>query len=139
MAIKFPKQKGSAGEYEMIAKLTFWARQVQVPLTLTRNLEQVREGGADINGVAGLEIEVKRVEANGINQWWDQVCRAAAKTGKTPMLCHRKNRQPWKYRVKTTVALHCTNSSAWDLFEVVVDLEEPQAKIWFQRYIKVFC
>jgi len=141
MVIKSPRAKGMAGEYEVIALLTIWAKEVDVPLVLSRNLLQVREGGADIDGVHGLEVEVKRVEQStsaGINQWWVQVCRAAAKTGKTPFLIHRRNRQPWRARVLTTVAMHNELTAAWDLFEVIVDLELPQAKLWFQRYVQVY-
>lgn len=138
MPIKSPKAKGSSGEYEIIALLTAWAAEVGVQLDLTRNLEQVREGGADINGVTGLEVEVKRVENGSINQWWAQVCRAANKSGKTPTLFHRKNRQPWRARVRTSVAMHNEFTGQWDLFEVDIDLELAQAKLWFQRYVQVF-
>jgi hypothetical protein len=130
--------KGKSGEYEVRDLLTAWGCEVGVVLDLSRNLLQVREGGADIDGVTGLEIEVKRVEANGINQWWAQVCRAADKSGKTPMLAHRRNRQPWRFRVRTTVALHDEYSNRWKLFPVVADLELIEAKQWFQRYIEVF-
>ena len=139
MAIKSPKQKGSGGEYEIIALLTLWAQAVGVPLKLERNLEQVRYGGSDINGVTGLEIEVKRVENGSVPAFWAQVSKAAAKTGKTPMLAHRKNRQPWKFRVRTTVAFHNDLSGSWQLVQIEVDLEQAQAKIWFQNYVQVFC
>lgn len=132
------RNKGHAGEHEVIALLTAWAKEVGVELQLSRNLEQVREGGADINGVPGLEVEIKRVEANGLPNWWAQVCRATAKTGKTPMLMHRRNRQPWRARVRTSVALHNEETGAWELFEVDADLELAQAKLWFQRWVQVF-
>ena len=138
MPIKSPKQKGSSGEYEIIALLTGWAAEVEVSLDLSRNLEQVRAGGADINGVPGLEVEVKRVENGSINQWWKQVCKAADKSGKTPSLFHRKNRQPWRARVRTTVAMHNEESGVWDLFAVDADLELAQAKLWFQKHVQVF-
>lgn len=138
MPIKSPKQKGSSGEYEIIALLTKWAAEVDVPLNLSRNLEQVREGGADINGVTGLEVEVKRVENGSIGQWWGQVCRAADKTGGVPSLFHRKNRQPWRARVRTSVAMHNEFTGQWDLFSIDVDLDLLQAKLWFQRYVQVY-
>jgi hypothetical protein len=130
--------KGKSGEYEVRDLLTGWGHEVGIALDLSRNLLQVREGGADIDGVVGLEIEVKRVEANGINQWWAQVCKAADKSGKVPMLAHRRNRQPWRFRVRTTVALHDEYSNRWKLFPVVVDLELIEAKQWFQNYLEVF-
>lgn len=139
MPIKSPKAKGTSGEYEVRNLLTMWGQECGVRLDLTRNLLQVREGGADIDGVLGLEIEVKRVESNGINQWWSQVCRASDKSGKTPLLAHRRNRQPWRFRVRTTVALHNEFTNAWELFQVDADLELSEAKQWFQKYLKVFC
>lgn len=135
MAIKSPKAKGSAGEREVILLLTGWANEVGVDLRLERNLEQVRHGGSDVNGVPGLEIEVKRVEANGINQWWAQVCRAAQKTGKTPFLAHRRNRQPWRFRIGLYSALYspCGNGVVVPL---VADLELASAKAWFQAHVQ---
>lgn len=135
MAIKSPKQKGAGGELEVCRLLTSWAASVGVQLQLERNLEQVRYGGADINGVPGLEIEVKRVEANGINQWWSQVCTAARKTGKRPMLCHRKNRQPWSFRIGASVYEVAPATGAAVLIPIAIDLELAQAKVWFQNYI----
>jgi hypothetical protein len=46
MVIKSPKNKGSAGEREVILLLTTWAAQVGVALHLERNLEQTRYGVA---------------------------------------------------------------------------------------------
>ena len=141
MAIKSPQGKGKGGEYEVIALLGIWAREVGVTLTLERNLEQVRYGGADINGVPGMEVEVKRVETAtpaAVDQWWAQVCRASAKSGKTPFLIHRQNRREWRVRVRTTVALHNDLTTAWDLFPVDADLDLRQAKKWFQKYVQIF-
>lgn len=129
MALKSPKAKGSAGELEMIALLTTWGRQAGIRLQLERNLEQVRKGGSDINGVPGLEIEVKRVEDNAINQWWAQVCTAAAKQGTTPFLAHRRNRQPWRFRVQAWV-WPCRSR------HLFIDLELSEAKEWFIAYLK---
>lgn len=137
MAIKSPKNKGSGGEREVIELLTNWGREIGVGLRLERNLEQVRRGGADVNGVPGLEIEVKRVEGNGINGWWSQVCRAAQRSGGRPFLCHRKNRQPWRFRVAVlSYELRIGDQAPGAPFWLVADLELEQAKRWFQEYIK---
>lgn len=135
MAIKSPKGKGSGGEYEIIKLLTEWGEDVGYSLQLERNLEQVRKGGADVDGVPGLEIEVKRVEANGINSWWAQVCKAAKATGGRPMLCHRKNRQPWRFRVGVYV-WEKNDLEGGVMVPVCADLELADAKRWFQGYIQ---
>lgn len=127
------RAKGSSGEHEAIALLNGWALVAGYRLTLERNLEQVRKGGSDINGVPGMDIEVKRVEANGINQWWAQVCRAADKAGTHPFLMYRKNRQPWRFRTRVYAAHYGPMTSG--VTPVVADLELPCARNWFQGYL----
>lgn len=136
MAIKSPKNKGSSGEREAIALLTEWAEEVGADLNLDRNLEQVRYGGSDINGVPGLEIEVKRVESNGINGWWKQVCTAARKQGTHPFLMHRRNRQPWRIRTGVYAVVHGPTAETQTV-PMVVDMELDAAKAWFQAYVEL--
>lgn len=135
MAIKSPKQKGAGGEYEVISLLTGWALEVDVKLSLERNLEQVRYGGADINGVPGLEVEVKRVENLVIDTAWKQVCNAANKTGKHPFLIHRQNRKPWRVRTLVQSALHIGGS--WKLVPIVANMDIADAKRWFQAWVQL--
>lgn len=134
MAIKSPKAKGAAGELEAIRLLDSWATEAGYKLSLERNLEQVRHGGSDINGVAGLEIEIKRVESNAITQWWAQVTKQANRTGKHPVLLHRKNRQPWRMRTVVFAALYGEHSSG--VVPMVCDMDLPSAKAWFIGYLK---
>lgn len=135
MAIKSPKQKGSGGEREVIDLLTVWAAEVGVTLNLERNLEQTRAGGADINGVEGMEVEVKRVENLVISTAWAQVCRAAERSGKHPFLIHRQNRKPWRVRTIVKAAQHI--GGAWSLTPLVVNLELEEAQKWFHAYIRL--
>lgn len=125
-----PRSKGSSGEREAIVLLTAWAKDVGYDLDLERNLEQVRKGGSDVNGVPGLEIEVKRVEGSAVPQWWAQVCKAAGATGNRPFLMHRKNRHKWSFRVQA-------EATAFDnqQFSLVMDLDFENGKRWFQFYI----
>ena len=136
MAIKSPKAKGSGGEYEIIALLTSWAAEVGVELKLERNLEQVRKGGADINGIPNMEVEVKRVEANSINSWWAQVLEASRKTGRWPLLAHRRNRQPWRFRTYIRAAIYPERGYSASIVNIVADLELASAKVWFQEFVK---
>lgn len=134
MPIKSPKNKGSAGEREIIDLLQSWSTEAGYPLVLERNLEQVRKGGSDVNGVPGLEIEVKRVEGNGINQWWKQVCAVSAKTGNRPFLCHRANRKPWRFRTYVW-ATEWTPGGQGQSLPIVVDLGLHDAQQWFTHYL----
>lgn len=66
---------------------------------LKRNLEQVREGGADIAGLPWAAVEVKFRQNEQIDQWWEQTKVQAQNVGREPILIHRGNHQPWKVRM----------------------------------------
>ena len=51
-------------------------------------------GDADVVGLPGIHIEVKRVEKLNISEAMAQSMRDA-KTGELPIVLHRKNRQEW--------------------------------------------
>lgn len=133
MAIKSPKGKGSTGEYEIIQLLTGWAAEVGVELTLERNLEQVRKGGADVIGVPHMEVEVKRQETLSIPAWWRQVCKAADNTGKTPLLVYRQNRRPWTFMTRQYIAIYAGSHTG--VCQSVVSMDLPNAKNWFQHHV----
>lgn len=128
-----PKTKGVSGERDAIELLSSWAYLAGHLLTIERNLEQVRKGGSDLIGIPGMDVEVKRVEADGINQWWDQCCKAADKQGTHPLLMHRKNRHPWRFRTRVYVALYGEQSSG--VIPMVVDFGLADAKVWFQSFL----
>lgn len=124
------KNKGANGERELAGILDSWARSIDVKLELKRNLEQTRGGGHDLVGLEeyGLAVEVKRVEQNAINSWWSQAVRQAVKVNSIPVLAHRKNRQPWRFRVRAWVyPCQC---------ELDVDMEAEQFKKWFISHLQ---
>ena len=89
--VKNSKAKGSAGERELCAILA------DEGFPAHRN-DQTYRGGRGLPDVAavGLEayhIEVKRVERLNIGAAFEQAEHDAA--GKIPVVCHRRNRQPW--------------------------------------------
>ena len=51
-------------------------------------------GDADVVGLPGIHIEVKRVEKLNIDNAVDQSCNDAS-IGELPIVLHRKNRRPW--------------------------------------------
>lgn len=53
------------------------------------------EGNADVVGIDGLHMEIKRVEKLNIDDAYAQSVRDA-KDGEMPVVIHRKNRQHWK-------------------------------------------
>ena len=61
---------------------------------LARNLDQTRDGGADILGLPRLCIEVKRCEILNIEKWWQQTLNEI-KGRQIPVLVYRQSRKNW--------------------------------------------
>jgi Holliday junction resolvase len=53
-------------------------------------------GAADVIGIPGIHVEVKRCEAGNLYNWLEQAKRdaAAARSG-IPIVAHRKNNRDW--------------------------------------------
>lgn len=72
---------------------------------MSRNLDQVRNGGCDLHGLVWLAIEVKFCETPLLDQWWAQAVRQASirtnvvKHHVEPVLIYRKSRRPWRVQV----------------------------------------
>lgn len=85
------RSKGANGERELLRILGD-----RLGLSLQRNLEQVRYGGADCLDLPGICLEIKRCEKVAIAQWWEQAKRQTPQ-GKTPCLAYRQSRKPWSF------------------------------------------
>lgn len=55
-------------------------------------------GDADVVGLPGFHIEVKRVEALNVDKAMDQAKRDASKD-EVPIVVHRKNNRKWKVTI----------------------------------------
>lgn len=86
------RNKGQRGERELCDLL---AKELCLPDGLRRNLEQVRNGGADIMELPGFAVEVKRVEVLAVNTWWKQTVRQAG--NRHPVLAYRQNHKQWQF------------------------------------------
>ena len=84
-------RKGKAGERELARLL-----RDHLGADVVRNLEQARQGGADLLGIAGWAVEVKRAARPRMAEWWHQARQQADATGQRPALCYRLDRQPWR-------------------------------------------
>lgn len=51
---------------------------------------------ADVIGLPGFHLEVKRQEVLKIEEWWRQAVHDSTFTGDIPVLVFRKNRQDWR-------------------------------------------
>lgn len=85
------RRKGKVGELELVRLL----REL-LGANVARNLEQSRQGGADLLGLPGWAVEVKRAARARLAEWWLQACTQAEVTGLRPALCYRLDRQPWR-------------------------------------------
>jgi hypothetical protein len=86
---KSRRAKGSAGEREFFKALSGLLGE-----TVTRDLSQTRDGGAD-GRIGAWRIEVKRQEKARLQPWWDQAC-AQAPAPALPALAYRASRMPWR-------------------------------------------
>lgn len=84
------RRKGKEGELELARILRDYgydARRGQQYSGAT--------GDADVIGLPGIHIEVKRVEALNLSQAMEQSIRDA-RAGERPVVIHRKNGEKWK-------------------------------------------
>lgn len=89
------KEKGKRGELEVVQLL----RNAGFPAAerTAQYCGNNPEGAADVRGVPGIHIEVKRVEHLNIDDALDQSRRDAGKTdGGLPVVVHRRNGKDWK-------------------------------------------
>lgn len=87
------RNKGSAGERELCKILT---ERLNLAVPLTRNLEQTRDGGADLVQLKPFYIEVKRQETLCLPKWLAQAVRQTP-NGSYPVLAFRQSRKPWRF------------------------------------------
>ncbi len=111
------RRKGAGAEREVLRLLGD-----ELGISLQRNLQQTREGGADCLCVRGFAIEVKRQERLSRPAWWRQACAQAARVSAEPMLLYRRSREPWaalihtrdgKFRAGSLVDAACAIREKW--------------------------
>ena len=94
------KRKGAKGELEfakLCSEYGFESRRTQQYCGNTGD-------AADIVGLPGIHVEVKRVEALNINKAMEQSERDARQKGdnEIPIVAHRKNRADWLITMKAS-------------------------------------
>ena len=92
------RRKGATGERELIALL-----REHLGEEMTRNLDQARDGGADLKGgvlLAAYAIETKRAKKAELRKWWEQAFSQAydIADGRAPVLAYRIDRVRDKWR-----------------------------------------
>lgn len=125
------RNKGQVGERELCAilgEIVFNSGMPELSVDrLSRNLDQVREGGGDILGIPGLCIEVKRQETLTVNTWWRQVCIAADKQSLIPVLAWRQNNKPWRFAIPGYLLVPGAPGR--------IEMEQSTFTVWLKHWI----
>ena len=87
---KSQREKGKTGEREIAALLRSMGFE-----DARRTAQYAGNTGeaADVIGLPGIHIEVKRQETTKLHEWIRQAERDCGE--KTPCVFHRRNREPW--------------------------------------------
>lgn len=91
------KKKGAAGEREFANYCK--QKGFNVRRTAQYNGKEL-DSKADVIGIPGIHIEVKRVERLNIHEAVDQAVRDNKNHGDIPIVAHRKNRTNWLITMK---------------------------------------
>lgn len=83
------REKGKVGERELAKKLREYGYDCRRGQQYSGT-----EGNADVIGLPGLHLEIKRVERLNISDAMAQ-SRRDAKEGEIPVVMHRKNHEDW--------------------------------------------
>ncbi len=89
------RNKGHAGEREFALLL---AEKLGCG-HLDRNIDQVRDGGADIISLPPFAIEVKRVQQLLFPAWRKQAIFQCSTRNPIPVLAYRQNHKKWKIQM----------------------------------------
>lgn len=115
------RSKGSRGEREF----SKWLQDaLGLEIAPNRNLDQVRDGGADIVSIKPFMFEVKRCETLQKQKWWLQVCRACIRDNDIPVVAYRQNRKSWVFLISAKLI---GNRGGF------IQLEEKMFLDWFRR------
>lgn len=90
------REKGQRGEREFCKWLH---KNFNLDKAPERNLDQTRNGGADILQVYPFVFEVKRVEDLDIEKAWIQCKNDTMKCGGEPVVAFRKNGGNWQFLI----------------------------------------
>lgn len=86
------KQKGARGEREFAA----FCREQGYDVRRTAQYCGNTGDAADVVGLPGIHVEVKRVERLDLDKAMSQAIHDAQKMGAIPIVAHRKNHGEWR-------------------------------------------
>lgn len=89
------RAKGKRGELELAA----WLRNHGYPEARRGVQYNGADGSADVIGMPGYHIEVKRVEKTAIEDWLKQA-EKDSRENEIPIVFHRRNGEEWKITLR---------------------------------------
>lgn len=93
---RMSREKGRRAEIELCKLLS-----ADLGVTVARNVDQARAGGADCLQLQGFAIECKRRETLSKPSWWAQAVEQGQKAGAEPLVFYRRSREPWQALIRT--------------------------------------
>jgi hypothetical protein len=92
------RNKGASGEREFCDWLSINFPELESNgIKPKRNLEQVRNGGADIINVPCFKFEIKRCASIKLFDWWSQVMKSEGDG--IPVVAYRQNNKDWNFLI----------------------------------------
>lgn len=85
------RRKGAEGERELFRLLSG-----ELGVSVKRNVDQARNGGADCLELPGFAIECKRHQSLSRPSWWAQAVKQGQSAGLEPIVFYRRNREAWR-------------------------------------------
>ena len=88
------RRKGKTGELDAVHFLN------GLGFDTHRTAQVCGRESADVEGIEGLHLEIKRQETVSIEKWLQQSEHDAEYTGGIPVVMHRRNREDWKITLR---------------------------------------
>lgn len=96
-----------------------------------RNTLQADGGGADLIGIPGMAVEIKRQAVLRVETWWKQaVSQAELQGGQVPVLLYRQDRKQWQARIYAKLPI-----DREEALTMPVDLSIKEFSEWAVEYL----
>jgi hypothetical protein len=115
------RRKGQVGERELFRLLSD-----ELGVSVKRNVDQARNGGADCIELPGFSVECKRQERLARPAWWRQAVRQGIADGAEPIVFYRRSREPWAALIRTVDGGY--REATWEA--AVMHIREKLARLY---------
>lgn len=139
-------QKGKRAERDIADRLRKIVAEVDDTdhISIERNQNQSAVGGADIEGLPFLSIEVKHHKTLALGSWWAQcvkqtdatnvVRRASGGMIAAPCLIYKQHGRGWRVRMRTLLPV----GTGYPDVSVISDLSFDHFAFWLKRRVAAY-